>query len=370
MRILVVHPRMSVMGGGERVAIHSILAGLKAGHRVSLVSEEFDAENFEDFFGCEGLFAKVDMITYTPFQPFVGKSMLLLYQRMIHHSTRIRKVLSTRIGFDLVVGTQDIGYVPNVPVPIIQYCYFPEYFSHLEARPSSRLWKLYYWPARRFYRNRVQSVGRFIAVSDYTRDFVMRKWGRDSETLYPPCPVETYSSVQAPKENIVITVGRIVPEKRMHLFVELARRLPHYKFLVVGSIGRPTSAYSDSLVRNAPDNVSFVLSPLKKETGLLAKAKVYVHCAQNEHFGITIVEAMAAGCVPVVHNSGGPKEIVSDDVGFRWSDLDEAAGQVRRAMEDDELRQSLSRAAVAKSVSYRPEVFESRLARVYAEYED
>ncbi len=109
---------------------------------------------------------------------------------------------------------------------------------------------------------------------------------------------------------------------------------------------------------------------MKKETGLLAKAKVYVHCAQNEHFGITIVEAMAAGCVPVVHNSGGPKEIVSDDVGFRWSDLDEAAGQVRRAMEDDELRQSLSRAAVAKSVSYRPEVFESRLARVYAEYED
>ncbi len=357
------------MGGGERVVIHSILAGLKAGHRVSLVSEAFDVENFEDFFGCEGLFSRVDMITYPPFKPFVGKSMLL-YQRMIYHSTRLRKVLSTRREFDLVVGTQDIGYVPSVPVPVVQYCYFPEYFSHLEARPSSPLWKLYYWPARRFYRNRVESVGRFFAVSDYTRDFVMQKWGRDSETLYPPCPVETYSSVQAPKENIVISVGRIVPEKRIHLFVELARRLPDYKFLMVGSIGRQTSTYSESLIRNAPDNVSFVLSPLRKERGLLAKAKVYVHCAQNEHFGITIVEAMAAGCVPVVHNSGGPKEIVSDDVGFRWGDLDEAASQVRRVMEDDDLRRALSETAVAKSVSYRSKIFESRLARVYAEYED
>ncbi len=51
MRILVLHPRMSIKGGGERVAIHSLNAALKAGHEVCLLSEEFDqaAAAFHDY---------------------------------------------------------------------------------------------------------------------------------------------------------------------------------------------------------------------------------------------------------------------------------------------------------------------------------
>ena len=63
MRILVVHPRMSIMGGGERVAIHSMLAGMNMGHEVTLLSEEFDVQRFEDFFGCYGLFEKVRQLS-------------------------------------------------------------------------------------------------------------------------------------------------------------------------------------------------------------------------------------------------------------------------------------------------------------------
>ena len=49
MRILVVHPRMSIMGGGERVAIHSMLAGMTMGHEVTLLSEEFDVQRLRTF---------------------------------------------------------------------------------------------------------------------------------------------------------------------------------------------------------------------------------------------------------------------------------------------------------------------------------
>ncbi len=369
MKILVVHPRMSIKGGGERVAIHSILAGVKADHSVSLASEEFDAQDFEDFFGCKGLFDNVNLITYPRFKPRIGKG-LLLYQRLGYHQKSLRKNLSRETRFDLVLGTQDIAYVPNVDVPVVQYCYFPEFFSHLELRPSSPLWRMYYGPAHRFYRNRAGRVARFLAVSEYTRAFVKARWDRDSETLYPPCPTDDYSSPGALKEELVVTVGRIVPEKRMHLFVEIARSLPEYKFVVIGTVGDSGSKYYGSLKNGAPENVSFVLAPLRKARDLLAASKVYVHCAMNEHFGITIVEAMAAGCVPVVHDSGGPKEIVSPNVGFRWKGNDEAVRQISQLMEDNSLRERLATAAAAKSSGFNPRNFESRLTSIFREYEN
>jgi len=163
---------------------------------------------------------------------------------------------------------------------------------------------------------------------------------------------------------LAVTVGRIVPEKRFHLFVELARMVPTTRFVVIGSLQDGTSSYFEGLRRAAPENVSFVLSPLRKVKALLGKAIAYVHCAENEHFGITIVEAMAAGCVPVVHDSGGPREIVTNDVGFRWRDLVVASQQIMRLSENDKLRRDLSAASSARAQKFRPEVFESEMRRV------
>src|SRR6266704_4350894 len=102
MKILLIHPRLSVKGGGERVAIHSILAATKAGHEVSLLSEEFDEANFEDFYGCSGLFDRVDRSYYPAFRP-VFSPRVLLYQRLVYHWVRIRKAVS-RDSFDIVLA--------------------------------------------------------------------------------------------------------------------------------------------------------------------------------------------------------------------------------------------------------------------------
>jgi glycosyltransferase involved in cell wall biosynthesis len=101
---------------------------------------------------------------------------------------------------------------------------------------------------------------------------------------------------------------------------------------------------------------------------LLGRAKVYVHSAHNEHFGITIVEAMAAGCVPVVNDTGGPREIVSADVGYRWNDVNQAVVQVSNLIEDEALRRELSKAAASRAREFGPEAFESGMRRVFQEY--
>ena len=367
MRIVQVHPRMSVMGGGERVAIHSIKEALREGHEVYLACESFDVNAFEDFFGVQGLFRNVRLLTYPPFRPVARKA--VLYQRLIYLQLRLRRIVSKKQGFDLILNTAEVANQPAARLPTVEYCYFPDYFGHLESNALPRLWGLYYWPARVFYHSRVSQIDRLLAVSDFTREFVRERWGRESTTLYPPCPVELYNDlVNQPKENLVITVGRIGPEKRMELFLDIARRMPRINFAIIGSVSPENKPYSDALRKAAPNNVSFVLAPLRKVKDILGKAKVYVHCALNEHFGITIVEAMAAGCVPVVHNSGGAREIVTNDVGYKWEAVADASTQVGNLIENDTVRRQFSKAAAARSKLFAPEEFESGIARVLSEF--
>ena len=367
MRIIVVHPRMSVMGGGERVAIHSIKEALREGHEVYLATEEFDVDSFEDFFGVQGLFKNVRLLTYPPFQPMIRRA--VLYQRLAYHQLRLRKFVSKNRAFDLILNTAEVANQPTARLPSIEYCYFPNYFSHLESDGLTGLWELYYWPAKMFYHNRVGRVDRLLAVSDFTRKFVRERWGRNSTTLYPPCPVDLYDNLRIPKRDLVITVGRIAPEKRMGIFLEIARRIPAVDFAIVGSISTERRSYYESLRAEAPSNVSFIVSPLRKVREVLGRAKVYVHTALNEHFGITIVEAMSAGCVPVVHNSGGPIEIVSQDVGYRWTSIGEAAKQVSTIIENDDLQKEKSRAAAVRAELFGPNQFESGIGKVIRQYE-
>ncbi len=368
MRIVLVHPRMSVMGGGERVAIHSIKEALREGHEVYLACERFDVDGFEDFFGVQGLFNNVRLLTYPPFRPFVRRA--VLYQRLIYHQLRLRSIASKKRRFNLILNTAEVANEPAAKLPAVQYCYFPEYFSHLESNGLPKLWRLYYSPARVFYRSRVSHIDRLLAVSDFTRKFVREKWGRDSTTLYPPCPIDLYSGLRdQPKGNLVITVGRIGPEKRMELFLDIARRMPRVNFAIIGSVSPDKKSYSDMLRKAAPRNVSFVVAPLRKVKDILGKASVYVHCALNEHFGITIVEAMTAGCVPVVHNSGGAREIVTTNVGYKWDTVREASTQIASLIENDALRREFSKAAVSEAKQFGPEAFESGLGSVLREYE-
>lgn len=364
MKILLVHPRLSVKGGGERVAIHSILAATRAGHDVSLLTEEFDEASFEDFFGCSGLFDKVKRSYYPAFKPVLGPR-LLLYQRLAYHWFRIKHTVANG-EFDAILSTQDIGYVPSMRAPVIQYCYFPEYFSHLQGSSPSPIWRLYYRPASSFYRNRVRRVGTLLSVSNYTGNFIKDKWNRDSLTVYPPCPIENYAPLSRTRkrENLVVTVGRIVPEKRFHAFIELAKMVPNTRFVAIGSFSHEARSYFDWLKKIAPENFSLVESPLRKVREILGRAMAYVHCAQGEHFGITIVEAMAAGCVPVVHDSGGPIEIVTSDVGFRWQDLASAANQIKMLAENDNLREKLSSAASTRAKRFGVETFESEMEEI------
>lgn len=116
------------------------------------------------------------------------------------------------------------------------------------------------------------------------------------------------------KEQLIITVGNIdtgetIYVKGLDTFVEIARLMPDYKFLIIG-FNKEQLTY-DFL--NIPANME-VLGKIPNQELMLyyARAKFYCQLSRSESFGVAIVESMLNGCIPVVTNEGGMPEIVGE----------------------------------------------------------
>jgi glycosyltransferase involved in cell wall biosynthesis len=85
-----------------------------------------------------------------------------------------------------------------------------------------------------------------------------------------------------------------------------------------------------------------------------------------EHFGISTVEAMSAGCVPVVIRRGGQPEIVRDNVdGFCWNSVEELRNLTLKLANDDALLVEMSESSVEKSKDFGMDVFERRARETF-----
>jgi glycosyltransferase involved in cell wall biosynthesis len=328
-----------------------------------MLSEVFDPAQVESFFGYEGLFDKVRLLLY-PSRNNEGE--LGTTPHLIHHvrgQSRVLKGLrnSRNSGFDLVFSTQDAGYIPDLSLPVIQWGYFPRSFPRsLRCRsPRAFARTIRYLPLRLYYDDKIARIGLVLAISQYSKGYLDKEWKRPSVLVYPACNMVSTGM----KHDLVVTVARAVPVKRLELFWEVARRCPDYEFMMLLTQDPDFIEYSRSLSRGAPPNGRTIFNP-SKETyhRILGEAKVYLHMMEREHFGITIVEAMSASCVPVVHDSGGPKEIVKDHTGFRWRNVNDIPNMISEAM-----KLSPSEVARQRAEHFNRERFDEALSKIFVE---
>jgi glycosyltransferase involved in cell wall biosynthesis len=363
MKTLVVHPVMGLMGGGERLCCETIRALISNGQEVTLLSEAFDRTKIENFFGYPGLFDKVSLCLY-PSKRRIGTVGTISH--MIHQLPAQNRALkklgnSHSPSFDLIFSTQEVGYIPDVNVPVIQWGYFPSSFPRLSgSRSSIDLARAMRWlPLRMYIEHKLSRIGLVLAISQYSKGYLDKEWKRPSALVYPPCNmVETGA-----KRNLVVTTARAVPIKRLELFWEVARLRPNYEFAMLLTQDPNHIEYSTYLSEAAPHNGRTIFNP-SKETyhKVLSEAKVYLHLMEREHFGISVVEAMSASCVPVVHDSGGPKEIVDGEAGFRWQTKEEIPRLV-----DEAMKRAPSASARRRAEEFAVGKFEKRLSSIFSQ---
>lgn len=221
------------------------------------------------------------------------------------------------------------------------------------------------------------------ANSQFTEAWIRRLWGMPAEVLYPP--VQQYPA-RGPKRPLILSVGRFFDATKGHskkqlemveAFVELHRRgmAPGWELHLVGGCDAANRAYAMAVKKaavGAPVRVH-INARFEVLRRLLDEASVYWHAAgfgedpdrhpdRFEHFGISVVEAMSAGLVPVVFGAAGPAEIVTAGVdGLLFGDVAGLIGQTAALAADAPWRSTLSEAAVARAAEFAPEAFAGRL---------
>ena len=223
-----------------------------------------------------------------------------------------------------------------------------------------------------------------LANSEFTREWIGRLWRREAEVLFPPIRVDGIGPAPVRKPAIV-TVGRFFRPgtghaKRQREMVETfgalhrAGRLPGWTLHVAGGVEPAHEPYLHE-VRAAAAGLPVEIhmnAPRALVDRLLAESSVFWSATglgepedtapwNQEHFGMTTVEAMAGGCVPVVIDRAGQREIVRDGIdGFRWATRAEWAERTLRVAGDEALRNRLAAAAVTRAAEFSDAAFAAR----------
>lgn len=352
---------MSYLGGGERLCCETIRVLLSTGHEVTILSEAFNPQRVQNFFGYNHLFDSVHLAFYTPqsIPTELGSSAHLL-----HHAKEQKRVLrrlsKAQSDFDLLFSTQDPGYIPDMSIPVIQWGYFPRLFPNLSSgSPRATVQFLRTLPLRFHYKRKIERIGLILAISEYSKSNLDKWWKRPSRIIFPACNMVD----PRVKSDLVVTVSRAVPIKRLEIFWQIARLRPQYEFMMLLTQDPNHSEYSRMLMEETPGNGSIIFNPSREEYHrVLGKARVYLHLMKNEHFGITIVEAMSAQCTPIVHDSGGPREIVDPTIGFLWQKVDDIPSMLDLAM-----KKPLSDSLRRKAETFSVQEFERRISSILSE---
>ena len=353
------YPDLNVYGGAEFVTVIMANALVKNGHDVTLFcSKPVKQTEIENFFSTR-IKSPTKIIVKTT--KVVPRGLLDSWQ-----------VIFRTYDFKRQVDVWIDNYSNRVfPWTNICYIHFP-FFNHTRFRP--------HFP---YLKNNTRSMTTFvpdlllekslplknqflIANSQYTANEIRCFLNRPSTVLYPPVPSGIFKeAIREDRENLVVTISRFAEGKGLKKIVDIAAATSaQVKFAVIGRIhNQNVFSKLQTLLRKRGLGQKVTLYPDPSRTQLnimLKKAKVYLHLTEAEHFGISIVEGMAAGCTPIVHNSGGTREFVPKQ--YRYNNNIEAADKVSIAVENWSL---LEAKQIRKSAeNFREEKFMARFTEV------
>jgi glycosyltransferase involved in cell wall biosynthesis len=235
----------------------------------------------------------------------------------------IQKTIATR-SYDLMFFLSD----GSVPTSFARYNIL--HFQVPFARVIMPFWKA----------SRYQCI---VCNSKFTKKYLDKNIKIPISVIYPPVDVDSITAGK--KKKLILSVGRfssLYGAKKYDVLLEVFRKshkekeLAKWRYIIAGGLLKSDIPYFNQLKLKAKGlPVEFYPNcPPNKLLEFYRDASLYWHAAgfgetipeNMEHFGISTVESMAAGCIPCVFAAGGQKEIITDGRnGYLWKTTDELA---------------------------------------------
>jgi glycosyltransferase involved in cell wall biosynthesis len=249
--------------------------------------------------------------------------------------------------------------VPDGAVHVC-YCHAPFRYAWYEQEralseapaPLRPLLRLELRRLRRWDLARSRLVDRYIANSQLTRERIRRFYGRDSTVVHPP--VDTHRFTPGEPGGSLLIVSELVRHKRVHVALEAARRA-RAPVRVVGS-----GPEHDALREAYPDAEFHGRAGDEELAALYASARALL-VPSMEEFGITAVEAQAAGRPVIAAAAGGALETVLDGTTGLLVPLDDVDSFARAIERIDQLAFDPAR-AVENAERFSVATFRRRLS--------
>ncbi|XP_018401714.1 PREDICTED: GDP-Man:Man(3)GlcNAc(2)-PP-Dol alpha-1,2-mannosyltransferase isoform X2 [Cyphomyrmex costatus] len=356
------HPYCNAGGGGERVlwfAVHAIQTKYPDVH-IAIYTGDLDADPEKILSKTEKTFNVklqsniefvylhgrkwVDASTY-PYFTLLGQSLGSIYLGIEALNNLTPDIYIDTMGYAFTyplfkyIGGCQVGsytHYPTISSDMLKYVY-RRVISHNNGRiiaknPFLSGLKFLYYKLFGYLYGLVGSCTDIVMVnSSWTEEHINTIWKCPLKThrVYPPCSVEHLTELSLlsdeQKDGYIrlIAIAQFRPEKNHPLMLramfELRSILKEeiWEKVKLVCIGSCRDAEDEKRVKDMQDlakylalekNVEFKLNiPYSELVSELQRGTIGLHTMFNEHFGISIVECMAAGLIMVAHASGGPR---------------------------------------------------------------
>ena len=318
---VVYSPYHLIPGGGERYILSCAIALAKVGYRV--------------YFATPEVYSRIRLRNIA-FDLRLDSSLINLIQPIKYQEVNFlpKPDIFVCMGNELVPSKPGIGHLN------IYHCQFP-----FPLHDKSFFAKNY---------RQLSSYNMLIVNSDFTKKSLTSHYSKLNldhpkiEILHPPVTVNKDKVDYSLKKNSIVHVGRFISDghnKRQDVlieaFIELynqhRKHIPDLELNLIGASYAESrhQKYLSSLVKSAEGYPIYFHIDASPEllVSIYEKSKIYWHATgfeksphlqphKMEHFGISVVEALSFGCIPIVYNEGGPSEIVQKDEKFLFDSVD------------------------------------------------
>ncbi|MGH2582059.1 MAG: glycosyltransferase [Anaerolineales bacterium] len=351
-KIALVHDRLNVRGGAERVLeeladlypeapIYTLIHDPKEFAQSSIANREIRTS----FIGKLPLSASTHRI-YIPLMPKVIERF---------HLNEFDLIISSSAAFAHGLKTSPrqlhISYIHSP----MRYAWH-QYQQHLQLGYGALPIRLLLAYLRRWDRTASQRPDHLLTNSAWTASAIRAAFGREAKVINPPVHVENFKPSPI-RKDYYLTVSRLAPYKRVDLiaraFSQLGQRL-----IIVGE-----GSELSKIKKLAAKNIQ-ILPFQSPETlaALMAEARAFVYTAE-EDFGIAAVEAQAAGCPVIAYGRGGLTETVIDgETGlfFQRQTSDDIVAAVKRF---EALEKSFDSGAIRKNAErFSADIFRKKFS--------